>query len=72
MKILKYLLYVLIGLVGIAILLGIFGPKSYDASRSAVISATPDQLWPYVSSLQKNAEWTPWAKRYTTITVEFS
>ncbi len=72
MKILKYLLYVLIGLVGIAILLGIFGPKSYDASRSAVISATPDQLWPYVSSLQKNAEWTPWAKRDTTMTVEFS
>ncbi len=72
MKILKYLLYVLIGLIAIGVILGLVGPKTYDVSRTAVISVPPAQLWPYVSSLQKNAQWTPWVRRDSSMVTTYT
>lgn len=61
MKILKYLLYAILFLVLLVIVLGLVGPKSYNINRSAVIPGTPDQVWPYVSTLEKMQIWSPWA-----------
>jgi effector-binding domain-containing protein len=72
MKILKYLLYVVAALVVVAVLLGLFGPKSYDVHRSAVVSGTPEQVWPYVSNLKNMAQWSPWAEKDTAMSVEYS
>lgn len=76
MKILK-IIAILIGiLIGILALVGIFlgltGPKSYDVHRSAVVSGSPDQVWPYVSSLKNMALWSPWAEKDTNMVVEYS
>jgi hypothetical protein len=72
MKILKYLLYVVLVLVFIALILGLVGPKSYNVSRSKVIAANPEQIWPYVTSFPKTHLWTPFVRMDTTMTAEYS
>lgn len=72
MKILKYLLYVLVALVAIGVILGLFGPKSYESSRSKVIAGSPEQIWPYVTSFQKTHAWSPFVRMDTTMTAEYS
>lgn len=72
MKILKYLLYLIGILVLIAIILGLTGPKTYDVSRSAIVSGTPEQVWPYVSSLKNMQLWSPWAEKDTAMTLEYA
>lgn len=71
MKILKYLLYILLVLVGIVILLGLFGPKTYDVQRSRVIAASSDQVWPYVSNWEKINTWSPWVRMDSTIKLTY-
>lgn len=53
---------ILLALV-IFIIMGLTGEKTYDVSRSVQIDATPEAIFPYVVSLNKQAEWSPWAKR---------
>jgi len=72
MKILKYLLYVLLALVVIGVILGLVGPKTYEVSRSKVIAASSEQIWPYVTSFQKSKSWSPWVRMDTTMTAEYS
>lgn len=72
MKILKYLLYLVGVLLLIAVMLGIFGPKSYDVHRTAIVAGTPEQVWPYVSNLKNMALWSPWAEKDTAMVVEYT
>lgn len=72
MKILKYLLYFVGVLVLIAIVLGFAGPKSFDVNRTAIISGSPAQVWPYVSSLKNMQQWSPWAEKDTAMVVEYT
>lgn len=72
MKILKYLLYLVGALLLIGIILGLVGPKTYDVHRSAIVPGTPEQVWPYVSSLKNMQQWSPWAEKDTAMAVEFS
>ena len=72
MKILKYLLYFVGVLVLIAIVLGFVGPKSFDVNRTAIIPGSPEQVWPYVSSLKNMQLWSPWAEKDTAMVVEYT
>jgi len=72
MKILKYLLYVLLVLVLIGVILGLVGPKTKDIRRSRFISATPEQIWPYVTNWEKINMWSPWVRMDTSLTLEYS
>lgn len=71
MKFLKYFLYVLLALVGVGIILGLTGPKTYQVERSAVISASPQTVWPFISSIKKTYEWSPFAEGDTTMVIEY-
>lgn len=72
MKILKYLLYLVGALLLIILLLGLFGPKSFDVSRTAIVPGTTEQVWPYVSSLKNMQTWSPWAEKDTAMTIQYS
>jgi effector-binding domain-containing protein len=72
MKVLKIILYVVLAVVFIFILMGIFGPKTYDVSRSKVVMASADQVWPHVSSLQAVQKWSPWDDEDPDMVVEFT
>src|SRR5690606_6887762 len=71
-RVLRVLLLIVLVLIGILIVLGLVGPKSYDASRSAFIPAAPAQVWPHVSSLQAMQTWSPWIERDPDMTIEYS
>jgi effector-binding domain-containing protein len=72
MKILKVLLYVLLALVGIGIILGLVGPKTYKVERSAVITASPDAIWPHVSSVRSQNTWSPFVEEDTAMVIEYA
>lgn len=71
MKIVRILLLILAVFVGILVILGLVGPGSYDVSRSAMLSASPAQVWPHVSSLKATQTWSPWSKRDPNMTLEY-
>lgn len=59
----RILLYILGGLVALILLLGLMGPGSYDVSRTKTIDASVENVWPYLSSFEKNYEWSPWMEK---------
>ena len=59
----KIALYIIGGLVAIFLLLGLFGPSSYEVSRTKKIEAPVDAVWPYLATFEKNYEWSPWMER---------
>jgi len=60
MRILKTLLIIVLALVVIVVLLGLIGADSYRVERSTVITASPEQIYPYVSNLSSQQAWGPW------------
>ena len=71
MKALKIILIILGVLVLIGVIMGLVGPKSYQVERTALINASPEAVWPYVSSAQTFQRWSPWAKMDTTAKIEY-
>jgi len=65
------LLYILIGLVVLIAILAMIAPKTYDVSRSTLISKPVSEVFEYVRSLKKQDEWGPWAKKDPNMTKEF-
>lgn len=57
------LLYIIVGLVVLVLFLAIIAPKSYDVSRTIAINAPKEEIWPYLKYLEKQREWSPWAKK---------
>jgi len=54
-----------IGLIVAVALLAVAGfalPRDIEVSRSIVIDAPPEKVFPYVNNLKRHAEWSPWAK----------
>jgi len=71
MKFLKVLLIILGAFVVILVIMGLVGPKTYQMERSAVITASPDVVWPYTSSSKAFQEWSPFRKMDTTAVIEY-
>jgi len=63
MKVLKriffLLIVVIVALVGVSYLL----PDTAQVSRSIVINAKPEAIFPYVNSMQETEKWSPWLSR---------
>jgi hypothetical protein len=59
----RLLARVLLGLVAVVVVLAAASyllPREVPVSRSVVIDAPPAAVFPWVNSLQKTAEWSPW------------
>lgn len=56
-------LYIIVALIVLVIILALIAPKSYDVSRSVEINAASNKIWPYLKFLEKQREWSPWAKK---------
>jgi hypothetical protein len=55
-RLVLFLVAVVVILVGAAYLL----PRGVQVERSVAIAAPPEAVFPYVNSLQRAAEWSPW------------
>ncbi|MFZ1658586.1 MAG: SRPBCC family protein [Flavobacteriales bacterium] len=72
MRALKTLLIILLAVVALAVVLGITGPKHSEVSRSAIVHAPVDVVYAHANSLQRMAEWSPWAKKDPAMKVTYS
>lgn len=57
------LVYILAAIIVLIIFLAAIAPKTYDVSRSVEINGTKEKIWPYLKYLEKQREWSPWAKK---------
>src|SRR5688572_10458187 len=71
MKFLKVLYIILGAIVVILVFMSFVGPKTYLVESSAVISASPDVVWPYTSSSKAFQEWSPFRKMDSTAVIEY-
>ncbi|MBX2979229.1 MAG: SRPBCC family protein [Flavobacteriales bacterium] len=60
MRSLKIFLIILLTMVGLVMLLGVAGPEHYRYERSIALSASPEVVYPYLSSLSAMDAWSPW------------
>ena len=61
MKVLKFILFTIVGLITIALIAAAFMPSSYQVERSIVVDATPQQCYDNVSNLKHFRQWNPWS-----------
>ena len=72
MRFLKWLLVVAVALVAIIVGGGFLLPANVHVERSAVVQADAGKIFPYVNSLRRFHEWSPWAERDPNMKLEFS
>lgn len=61
MKVLKILLYILLGVIALWMILGIFATKDYHIERSIAIDAPKDLVYDQVRHFKNFENWSPWA-----------
>lgn len=69
------LIKILLGLVvviGAVIAVAAFQPPDYTISRSVVIKATPEKLFPYINSAEKSYSWMPWQEMDSKVQMSYS
>jgi effector-binding domain-containing protein/uncharacterized protein YndB with AHSA1/START domain len=60
MKVLKFLLYIILGLAALVVALGIFGKKAYHLERTVTIKAPLSTVHEMVSHWSHFPAWSPW------------
>jgi len=60
MRVLKIILFVILGLIGLVLVLGLVAPKEASTSRSAVIDAPQEAVFNTVNDLRTWESWSPW------------
>ena len=56
-------IYVLLGILGLLVFLGLIAPKTYHVFRTIEINSPKAKVFPYLKFLDKQSEWSPWAKK---------
>jgi uncharacterized membrane protein len=72
MKVLKYILFGVLGIVVLAAIAALFMKKDFHFEKSAEINAPKDVVWEYVSKFSKHETWSQWKKMDPKMKVELS
>ena len=72
MKILKYLLIVIVGIIAIVLLSALFIPNEYTVVRSVMIDAPQPVVMNHVKSLRKMNEWSPFTEQDPAIQIIYA
>ena len=56
-------IYILLGILGLLVFLGLIAPKTYHVFRTIEIDSSKAKVFPYLKFLDKQSEWSPWAKK---------
>lgn len=57
------LIYILCGIFAILIILALIAPKTYNVFRTIEIDSPKATVFPHLRYLNKQQEWSPWAKK---------
>jgi effector-binding domain-containing protein/uncharacterized protein YndB with AHSA1/START domain len=60
MKILKYILFIILGLLAVYLVLCAMGPKKMTVSKSMSINAAPESVFEEISNFVQWKAWSPW------------
>jgi hypothetical protein len=71
MKILKILVFGLVGLIVVLLLVGFFMPTNWRVQRSIVVDAAPEAVQPHVADLSHWPEWNPCVSEDPRMTFSF-
>ncbi len=71
MKLLKGLLWIVVGLVAVFLILALIGPADYHVERSKVMNANSESLWSNISNFKNWEAWSPWQEKDPTVKNEF-
>lgn len=72
MKVLKWLLFVLLGLIAVLLIGGLLLSPKYTVTRSVVIEAPPEKVYALLASPKQWARWTVWNQRDPAMHVDYS
>lgn len=72
MKILKPILFIILGIILVAVILVLIAPNDYQIRESRVIDAPKGMIFRHISNLKKHNEWNPWNDYDTAQIVTFS
>lgn len=56
------LMLIIVALLGAAVVVVSWQPDKFTVSRSAIVPATPEAIFPFINNLHKWNEWSPWAR----------
>jgi len=62
MKILKYILFGLLGIIVLLALVGLIASNKFNVEKSITIDAPASEIHPYVANLRLQNEWSVWAE----------
>ena len=68
----KSILLVLLGLIALLLIVVALQPDDFRYSRSTVIAAKPEVVFPHVNDLKQWDDWSPWAKLDPNMKEEYS
>lgn len=71
MKILKWLLFVLIGLIAVLLIGGLLLSPKFSVSRSVLIEAPPERVYALVVSPRSWTRWTVWNQRDPAMQIDY-
>lgn len=60
MNVLLIVVAVIVAVVGAVLVLAAQQPDEFRVTRSAVIKASPQEIFPYINDVKLNHEWSPW------------
>jgi hypothetical protein len=72
MRVLKWLFVVAVALALIVIGGGYALPRSVHVERSTLLQADAGKIFPYINSLRRFHEWSPWAERDPNMKLDFA
>jgi effector-binding domain-containing protein/uncharacterized protein YndB with AHSA1/START domain len=72
MRVLRALLFILIGIILLYLILAAIGPSELNFERSIKIDAPKEVVWEHVNSLEDMEKWSPWSERDTAMEVSFT
>ncbi len=72
MKILKFLGFSLLGLFAILLIVGWLLPSTFSVSRSVLIAASADKIYPLVAAPKEWRQWSVWNRRDPAMAIEYS
>lgn len=61
----------LVVLIAVLAVVGFLLPRNVEVTRSTVIDATPEAIWPHVSALNATQAWSPWLERDPDVVVTY-
>ncbi|RYZ48443.1 MAG: hypothetical protein EOP49_18690 [Sphingobacteriales bacterium] len=71
-KILKIIGIILLLVIAFVLIAAIFVPKTVHLERSTVINASPEKIWPLVSSFPNHTRWSPFIKEDPNVVIGYT